>query len=319
MTIKVAAVSMVKNECDIMELFIKLNSRFIDAFYILDHFSADGTIEIVKGLKALGYPINYTNLSDSIYNQSEITTKEVRRVASLGIYDYIIPLDADEFVEVNSRSLFHEILSNEVTRKGVGHLPWATYCPVNGDYFNTRAPLYHNFRRRNFEPDQYYKVVIGCEYAISCNISMGNHSVKNAWKLGPPFMKYLNSIFLQHVPVRSEAQIIRKAILGSHAFSVKKGRKKGEGYHWDLIAEMVRKNDYHIDDEQLLELGMSYATKASQINLNYINEDSIRIGTANDDITFSALSEINISESFDREIGRLSYNIRNISLLNRLF
>jgi hypothetical protein len=45
---KIAAVTMIKNECDILELFIKVNSRIIDAFYIIDHGSTDNCKKLLK-------------------------------------------------------------------------------------------------------------------------------------------------------------------------------------------------------------------------------------------------------------------------------
>jgi hypothetical protein len=314
MSIKVAVVSMVKNECDIIELFIKLNSRFVDAFYFLDHYSTDGTVLIIEEMRRLGYNVSYQRLSDDVYNQSKITTGEVRRVAALGVYDYVMPLDADEFIKSDSRELFHAVLSAEVSRSAVGYIPWVTYCPVNVDYFNVSAPLYHNFRQREFEPDQYFKVVVGADFARHCSISMGNHSARNIWK--KRLKINITNVVLQHVPVRSTEQIIRKAILGSHAFSIKKNRKKGEGFHWDLIADLVRGNNYSISADQLLRLGMDYATKPGVSFDNRIIDSCVRIGSDEDLIEFKKLSQIDLIESFDSEIERLCTYIKNRRFLN---
>lgn len=48
MTGKIAAVSMVRNECDIIELFLKINLRHLDFILVIDHNSDDGTTEILE-------------------------------------------------------------------------------------------------------------------------------------------------------------------------------------------------------------------------------------------------------------------------------
>ncbi len=87
---KFAAVAMVKNECDIIELFIKINSRFFDHIYFLDHMSNDNTVKIINLMIAKGYNISYRIIADKAYNQSLETTFEVRRIAKLNLYDFII-------------------------------------------------------------------------------------------------------------------------------------------------------------------------------------------------------------------------------------
>lgn len=305
---------MVKNECDIIELFIKINSKYFDHFFILDHFSTDGTAKIIKQLINLGYPVTYKRLSDEIYNQASITTAEVRRVALLHQYDYIMAIDADEFIYSESREIFKEVLVSSVNSDGIGSIPWVTYCPFKMDYFNVSAPLYSNFQARKFEPVQYYKVILGSEFARRCKVAMGNHSAKNILYKRDAIK--LNGIQLQHVPVRSKEQIIRKAILGSHAFSMKKDRKKGEGFHWDIMADLIRKNGYNLPDADLFNMSINYAVEASNQPTNDLSNNSPRVGSENNTIEFPELALINLVESFDAEIGRLAMQVKNKKLFN---
>ena len=107
---KIAAVTMVKNESDIIELFIKINSRFFDDIYILDHGSTDQTAKIIKLMKQKGYNLFYTLLDDKIYNQSKITTQAVRQIAKNKMYDYIMPIDADEFIQDTDTTIIKNFL-----------------------------------------------------------------------------------------------------------------------------------------------------------------------------------------------------------------
>ena len=311
---KIAAVTMVKNECDIIELFIKINSKYFDHFFILDHFSTDGTAKIIQLLKNLGYPITYKPLLDKIYNQASITTAEVRRVASLDIYDYIMPIDADEFIYSESREFFKEVLFSSINSDGIASIPWVTYCPFKMDYFNVSAPLYSSFQARRFEPVQYYKVVLGSAFARRCKVAMGNHSAKS--RIYKRDTTKLIGIQLQHVPVRSKEQIIRKAILGSHAFSMKKDRKKGEGFHWDVMADLIRKNGYILSDFDFFNMSINYATESDNQPKNDLSDNLPRIGSKHDIIEFGELAFINLVESFDAEIGRLATQVKNIKIFN---
>ncbi len=57
MSTKVAAITMIKDECDIIELFVRINSRSVDHIFVIDHDSKDGTQEILLRLKAQGFPL----------------------------------------------------------------------------------------------------------------------------------------------------------------------------------------------------------------------------------------------------------------------
>ena len=47
---KIAIVSMVRNEADVIESFVRHNLQVADALYIIDHASTDGTGEILQQL-----------------------------------------------------------------------------------------------------------------------------------------------------------------------------------------------------------------------------------------------------------------------------
>ena len=49
---RLAGVTMVRNECDIVEAFLRHNEAVLDRLYILDNESSDGTLEILQRLAA---------------------------------------------------------------------------------------------------------------------------------------------------------------------------------------------------------------------------------------------------------------------------
>jgi hypothetical protein len=300
---KIAAVNMIKNECDILELFIKVNSRIIDAFYIIDHGSTDNCKKIIEKMQALGYPISYTYFPDKFFNQSSIISSASRKIASLNLYNHIIPLDADEFICNNNPQELKGFIENFMLNKGACLIPWKTYCPIELDYFASEAPLFHNFRARKVEPNQFFKIIMTSDFAKNCIVASGSHKATN-----PDYKNETNEIIpieLIHVPIRSAEQLIRKCILGSHALSMKKDRLKGEGFHWDLLANSIREKNYKISTENLLNYALEYAT-LDYHGKNEVLFDSPRIGFTDDHIEFKELAIINIIESFDAEIARLT-------------
>jgi hypothetical protein len=305
---KLAAVSMIRNECDILELFIKINARVFDAFYILDHHSSDHTADIIKKLQDKGYPIIYKLLPDREFNQAEITTNEVRELANKNIFDYIFPIDGDEFLFCDSIYSPKVLLNSLLPKDRFGMIPWRTYCPISADYLNLAAPLYQNFRMRKNEPKQYYKVILGNEFAKTCLLTSGNHDVKN--RKGTSEAIFL-PLILQHIPIRSVDQLVRKVILGSNIRALRTNRKAGESYHYDLMAKRVREQNYQVCYDDLFDVAINYAT-SSEINIiNQLVEDGPRVGTESDVIEFKNLASIELLKSFDMFALDLIKKVRN--------
>jgi len=311
---RIAAVSMVKNECDIIELFIKINSKFFDAIYILDHGSTDSTAEIIKLMKKAGYKVYYTLLRDTIYNQSKITTEAVRQIAQLNLYDYIMPIDADEFIPENGIQAIGNFLQENDEGFNIGYFPWKTYCPVSNDFYKIQNPLYKNFIARRIEPVQFYKIIISNQFEKNCIISMAYHHAINNLYTGKT-IKYKIPLHLKHVPIRSKEQAISKVILGSHAFELKKDRRPGEGFHWDELANKIRMNEYSMTNNLLFNMAMNYAVpKENWIIHSIENQDDAmieEIGSEFDLIEYKNLAKIDLLKNLDMEIKKIITMCRN--------
>lgn len=83
MSEKIAVISMMKNEADIVESFVRYYAAFADCIIIADHNSNDGTWEILEKLKA-EYPFLVTTTVEQMeYIQSEIMTSLMELAAFL--------------------------------------------------------------------------------------------------------------------------------------------------------------------------------------------------------------------------------------------
>jgi hypothetical protein len=305
-----AAVSMVRNECDIIELFVRINLRAVEHIFIIDHGSSDGTTEILSRLQAEGLPLTTSKLGDIHQTQAETLTRLMREVSASGRYQYVVPLDADEFLapETGWRwASLESILGND----GYGLLPWRTFVPVSGDYFSADAPLYANFRQRSCEPVQYYKVVVPAALANKGRLEPGSHALMDT---APGVRPVEVPMDLQHVPVRSSPQMVQKAVLGSHTLSIKRNRLPMEGFHWDTMAANIRARDYQLDEAALLDYALKYAVEgeASDVAVTAM-QDGTRVGLPTDTIAYRQLARIQPMAAFDAFMGRACAEINSLN------
>lgn len=292
---RIAGVAMVKDECDIIELFVRINSRHVDHLFIVDHNSRDNTRLILTKLMEEGLPLTVLGHGAFDFQQAIVITSLVRQIAHSGEYEYIVPLDADEFINPLESS-FSAILKQKIPQGKCGLMKWETYVPLEDTYFSSDSPLFHLFKKRNPEEPQYEKIIISRDVALNCSVGEGNHHAVLNDKLVDALP--INAT-LQHVPVRSSAQIIRKALIGSHRLSIKKGRQSFEGYHWDNIAATIRTNGYELPYSKLRDIALNYAAPSSNDTQRTVAMESMRIGLISDRIIYRNLAVINTLKSLD--------------------
>src|SRR5258706_10761744 len=178
---RLAGVSLVRNEADIIEAFVRTNLVLLDALHVMVHRSTDGTREIVQALKAEGLPLTLSEIDEESFNQERHTSAAARTAFNEGA-DFVFPLDADEFLRADSRAALDEALAN-LPPEHVGALRWLTYVPTAHDKAAAN-PLLRIDHRFNLGPTttldlDYCKVVVGRWFAsrAQARIVEGNHAV----------------------------------------------------------------------------------------------------------------------------------------------
>lgn len=305
-----AAVSMVKNEADIIELFIRINSRIFDRIYILDHNSDDNTLLILESLKAEGYSIEIIPLSgeSQAYSQVEITSRYVNSIGMSGEHAFIMPLDADEFLHVPRLAELADYLDAFIPHQGLAKVPWKTYCPTHTSFKNSDGPLFRYFKSRNYEPGCYFKVILSRQLASFCKLEMGNHDISspgNTSFVQPPFI-------VQHVPVRSSAQIASKACIGSMAQALNASRKPGQGSHWDQISKLAVSRGLRLGYRDTLAIALNYSCWQRHPWYRFWlrprlewRSRSPRIGRSLDNIRYVEYSRIDVLENIHNFVDNL--------------
>ena len=90
---KLAAVTTVRNECDIIEAFVRHHCEHFNKLIVLDDGSSDGTYEVLRSLQAAGAPVVLLREPTVGYEQSRYMTLLLRMrlpVGSVAVVVFIL-------------------------------------------------------------------------------------------------------------------------------------------------------------------------------------------------------------------------------------
>jgi hypothetical protein len=205
---RIAGIAMVKNEEDIIELFIRYAFSFCDRLYICNHNSADRTVEIINALAGEGLDIRLSHSTAAGYPQEQITHGLIKQAIAQGA-EWILPLDADEFPISQSGSVRDAILSLDPTVEW--RYVWRNY------FFSSKARLKDKnfFKRFDIYADSMFgKCLFHSKLYAShyCRITKGNHFLKYAGKRSIPQVKLIPDVKLAHFPAPTFGKLVWKNI-----------------------------------------------------------------------------------------------------------
>src|ERR1700675_2044906 len=101
---RLLGVAMARNEADVIEAFVRHNLALLDGLTIVDHGSLDGTSEILGKLQDEGLPLRVKFDPILALRQLETMTRLAREALANDGADFVLALDADEFLKVDSRT-----------------------------------------------------------------------------------------------------------------------------------------------------------------------------------------------------------------------
>ncbi len=275
-TKKLHGIAMVRNEADVVEVFVRHNLSVLDRLTVVDHGSNDGTPSILAALMREGLPIEVIAETREAFSQSDVVTREIRRILSATTADFIFLLDADEFLKVSSRvrleSALDSIPSGMYAVQG-----WHTYVP---DFSRPLDPIeLIRSARKVVPPGIGHKAVVTRAFLdSSLYVADGNHHLRRRLNLGDfdvePFRLPPEDSLLAHVPVRSAAQFSAKVLVRWLARLIEPERHQLLGRQWlkaydDLFGDQVVTPEMLaravLPPEKLAQLAMTYGlTKAAR-------------------------------------------------------
>ncbi len=179
---KIASFTMVNNESEIIESFIRYNYNFVDKMFIIDNGCTDSTIEIIRNLISEGFDITIYDESLEAYNQYRLDNKYLNKIIDEYDIDLVLPLDADEFLtaDTNPRLELEKLNLNKIH-----YVNWQWFVLTEKD--NMKEPfiplrLQYCFDKPAWNyvdatpvtkciiPTKYYK-------RLNLKMSMGHHTV----------------------------------------------------------------------------------------------------------------------------------------------
>ncbi len=214
----IVGVGMVKNEADIIEAGIRHNLGFVDRMIVFDHDSSDATPRILQALAAEGMPLTVLTRRperrEMGYWQGEFMTGLARLAFEQHGADYVVPIDADEFIDAPGRDAMEAAL--DACANDVANIEWRTYVPGTGD-----APGMHpldslRWRIETALPTLPKIVISRRVMARDWLIARGNHAFCNrsGSTLNVHAAAAVEGVRLAHLPFRSPQQLMGKVLVG---------------------------------------------------------------------------------------------------------
>ena len=239
---RLAAVTMVRSECDIIESFVRHNAAFFDRLYILDHRSTDTTSDILRKLAEEGLPLVLSREDYGIFYQAPNMTHLIKRAFDDYPWDFIVPLDCDEFLRIRDRAAFESALA-DLDGESIGLSDIINYVPTEIDDFSEIDALRRIVHRAKTIPDascKIGKVIIPGAVIQQPGFSLneGHHGVCIDGQQVPE--RRLEGLSLAHFPVRSIDQFILRTILCRLAWTARSDYDPSWGWHYGTFFKQLQ-------------------------------------------------------------------------------
>ena len=214
---KLVTVTMIRNDSDVVEAFVRHHLSLADHLVILDHGSTDATPAILRSLQAEGLPLTVLHDPSLSFQQGPRITELARQAFTRLGADFVFPLDADEFLKVESRLALERALA-AVPNGQCGQIAWQNHVVTEGDNAACVNPVERMRFRASVEPKDEHKVILSRRMIDDTRwqVSPGNHFLSRELTHGTETAVacYLPSVRIAHFPIRSQEQLHQKIILG---------------------------------------------------------------------------------------------------------
>ena len=265
---KLLGISGVKNEQDVIEPFVRHNLQFLDRLIVLDNGSVDRTPEILEHLQQ-EFPALVV-LHDDAFGNTQI--ERMNRLLHDGQRthqpDFVVPLDADEFISATDRTEFCNALA-AIPPGGYGVLAWQTFVITPDTVADCEAdpPKLFQVRRREELPC-YSKVILhtGGVAITDLELDFGSHNVCSSTGRQVPRVS-LAPLKLMHFPLRSRDQFLSRIVVGWMANLTRDPNASASGLAWQKRDNFDRIVQGHaMDNVALCESSLRYAQEARPID-----------------------------------------------------
>lgn len=265
---RIVGATIVRNEADLIEAFVRHHAALLDGLLVIDHGSTDRTPAIVRQLAGEGLAVRLAHSGALGFRQASELTRAIAGWFAEAPFDVCFALDADEFIVGNGVAA----IDRERLRQALlplndgdaGTLRWTTYLPPARE----RRALPHPFDRMPLrladEPRALRKVVLGRRLLSGSDwtLAPGNHGVvrmRGPGQAEPVQPLSLDSLRLAHLPIRSAGQLAQKAVLGWLAHRLAFGElalRSNVNQHWRRVTDELAAG-HTLDDAALLQAALA--------------------------------------------------------------
>ena len=207
---KLVAVSIVKNEADVIEAFVRHTSAWVDEHLIFDHDSTDGTREILSELVREGAALRLFG-GTALANLQQDRSNHLARLAFSDMAaDWVLPLDADEFLVAVDRTTLEAALTGAQSDQPVS-LALVNYSPTTVDDAGETNPV-KRIRHRQHGPASTHKIFIPRSLGLRSDTiaGKGNHALFRHTQPLPAHP--LAKVWLAHFALRSPHQQVLRVV-----------------------------------------------------------------------------------------------------------
>lgn len=237
------ALTMVKNEGDIIGAWISHACALFDVLFLVDHSSTDGTREFLLDFARTHANVYLYEFEEQGYFQEEITNQLAELAAREYPGAWLFPLDADEFLAVSSRDELLRRLAVEPTDQLL-NAQWRNVAPLSLCLDEPLAlvspcllPPYRG---------AYGKIILHASQLLGrgLHFMQGNHGVRDMSGTYTSGDTALDFGEIYHVPIRSLEHFVLKCVQGCLAYeSLPSDRKDpSQGFHWRRMVGSVLKD-----------------------------------------------------------------------------
>lgn len=272
------SISMVKNEAETIESFVRYHLNILDGMVIIDNGSTDNTSNILEKLKSEGIPLYVKRKMDAQYNFDEKMTALLYETFNLHQPDIIFCLDADEFLtSPNSLETPRHII-NSLDLNKLYYLGSEPYFPDPKDDTNELFLPKRIIHSYNKIID--YKVAVTKSILnYSPKLKMGNHDLIFENNISEKINReVINGLNIAHFPYRSVEQIKSKALVGWISNLTRYNRPEYENWHWKEIFDKLKEN-LNANYQDLMSIP---PLEPKPINLTYCKNIELKYTSSNE-------------------------------------
>ncbi len=252
------AITRIKNEADIIEPFVRHTCRHFDEIIIQDHDSTDETLSIVNALRDEGLRIHIKGTT-SRNTQGFDMTAMMQDAFGRGA-QWVMPLDADEFVETPGGTTLRDMLKlrdNEPL-----NVFWNNFAACSGARIEFHNPVVA-MRSRNTRQSQFAKVCVPRSFGmdVRTKIYEGSHFLTRRGKFLPAHD--VLDVVLCHYPIRSIEQFAYKVAIGTFRYIANPSEDEHSwGWHYEKAFKYLIDGNIEGLKNVMQETALSYSEES---------------------------------------------------------